>query len=72
MIGFCFNILSFKYFIKLAIARVLCQLVSKDILFKLKSSGLLTRDCRCKERKSSSRFILKFVFDGSFVLYLII
>nr|YP_009541116.1 ribosomal protein S9 [Lepocinclis steinii]AYQ93613.1 ribosomal protein S9 [Lepocinclis steinii] len=37
--------------IKLAISRVLCQLINKENSDKLKSEGFLSRDCRCKERK---------------------
>nr|YP_009541054.1 ribosomal protein S9 [Lepocinclis playfairiana]AYQ93552.1 ribosomal protein S9 [Lepocinclis playfairiana] len=37
--------------VKLAISRVLYQLVARDSSLKLKSEGFLSRDCRCKERK---------------------
>nr|YP_009538735.1 ribosomal protein S9 [Lepocinclis ovum]AYQ93751.1 ribosomal protein S9 [Lepocinclis ovum] len=37
--------------IKLAISRVLYQLVSKELCYKLKSGGFLSRDSRSNERK---------------------
>lgn len=40
------------YFFKLAISRVIYGLVNKESGNKLKLQGFLSRDCRCKERKS--------------------
>ena len=47
------------YFVKLAISRVLYQLVAKSSSLKLKSEGFLSRDCRCIERKSSILYFNK-------------
>lgn len=53
--------MKFFYSFRLAISRVLYGLVGNDYCQKLKSIGFLSRDCRCKERKSKVLTVAKFI-----------
>ena len=52
-----------SYDIKLALARVLYDLVEFDDKRKLKSSGFLTQNSLCKERKSEYNIIYFYYFE---------